>query len=57
MINNIIINTSEIKSLYREYSDKYNLGYSDEKFKEFLKFLEVDFYDWVRENLRQFERS
>lgn len=56
MKNNAIITISEIKCLYREYSDKYDLIFSDEQFKEFLKFLEIDFYDWVRENLRQFSR-
>jgi|YNPMSStandDraft_1061717.scaffolds.fasta_scaffold26316_3 hypothetical protein len=27
------------------------------KFKDFMEFLEIDFYDWTRENLRQYFRD
>ncbi len=53
-MQNTIINTSEIEKLFREYSKENKADFSKEKSEEFLKFLETDFYDWVRENLKQF---
>jgi len=47
-----IINVSEIEKLFREYCEENKIECSAEKFAEFLKFLEVDFYDWVKENLK-----
>ena len=54
MKNNIVINTSEIKSVYREYCKKEKIKFSEKAFKRFIEFLEVDFYDWITENLKQF---
>jgi len=50
----IIINTDEIHNIFKEYCEKENKEFSESKFENFLEFLEVDFYDWVRENLKQF---
>jgi hypothetical protein len=37
------------------YNEKYE--YSDEKFKDFLAYLEIDIYDWVKCNLHTFYRD
>ncbi|MFH1968381.1 MAG: hypothetical protein ABIJ84_03270 [bacterium] len=55
MVKETIINISEIKKLFKEYCEENKMEFSAEKFSEFLKFLEVDFYDWVRENLKKFK--
>ena len=49
-----IINIPEIEKLFKEYCEKNKIEFSTKKFKEFLKFLEIDFYDWVRQNLKHF---
>lgn len=54
MENNTIINISEIEKLFKEYCEENNLEFSEQKFEEFLKFLEIDFYDWVKGNLKHF---
>lgn len=51
-----IINLSEIKNIYKEYCRCNGIEFSEEKFQEFLEFLELDFYDWVNENIRYFEK-
>lgn len=56
-MKNIIMNISEIENLFREHIEQNKLEFSENKFKEFLKFLKVDFYDWVRENLKQFYKQ
>jgi len=49
-----IINISEIRSIYKEYCEKEGKDFNEKDFNGFLKFLEIDFYDWTRENLRQY---
>jgi len=49
-----IININEIHSICKEYFEDNKIEFTEEKFEEFLKFLEIDFYDWVKENIRQF---
>lgn len=44
----------EIEKLFKAYYEENKMGFSEQEFEEFLKFLEVDFYDWIRENLKQF---
>ncbi|GEM_PF-966630 len=51
---NKIINISEVEKLFREYYKNNKLKFSKTKFDEFSKFLEIDFYDWVKGNLKQF---
>jgi succinate dehydrogenase flavin-adding protein (antitoxin of CptAB toxin-antitoxin module) len=52
-----IINIPEIEKLFREYCAENKAEFSDERFIEFLKFLEVDFYDWVKGNIKQFHQK
>lgn len=54
MSNNSIIKTEEIRDVYKEFCEKEKRKFSEKDFVEFLKFLELDFYDWTRENLRQY---
>lgn len=51
------INIDEVRSIFKEYCDGNKIEVSEQKFGEFLKFLEIDFYDWVKENLKQFENQ
>lgn len=53
----VVINISEIEKLFKEYCKEDNIEYSRNAFKKFLRFLEIDFYDWVRENLKQFDKN
>ncbi len=52
-----IINLDEIQSLYKDYCKESKSKFSKPKFFKFLKFLETDFYDWVYENLKQFDKQ
>lgn len=54
MKNNTIINILEVEKLFKEYCEENKVEFSKKKFEEFLKFLEIDFYDWVRQNLKHF---
>lgn len=51
-----IINIDEIRSIFKEYYEKNKMEFSEQKFEHFLKFLEIDFYDWVKGNLNQFKK-
>lgn len=53
-----IINLIEIKKMFNEFLQESSIK-SPRKgnFKNFLKYLEIDFYDWVRENLRCYFRD
>lgn len=57
MNNNKIINISKIKKLFKEYCEENKIEFSENKSEQFLKFLEIDFYDWVKENLNQFYKN
>ena len=48
------INVKEIEDLYREFCNGIHIRFTKKKFDKFIKFLEIDFYDWVRGNLRYF---
>ena len=54
-MENTIIKTPEIKQLFKEYCKENELEFSQNKFEIFLKFLEIDFYDWVKQNLKHYE--
>ncbi|MFH1890965.1 MAG: hypothetical protein ABIJ91_05400 [Candidatus Kuenenbacteria bacterium] len=40
-----IITTNEIRDVYKEFCEKKKRKFSEKDFAEFLKFLELDFYD------------
>jgi Ca2+-binding EF-hand superfamily protein len=47
----------EIKEIFKEYCKDNEIKFSKKDFKDFLKFLEIDIYDWVKENLRCYFRD
>lgn len=49
-----VITINEIRDVYEKHCEKEKIKFSEKDFAEFLKFLELDFYDWTRENLRQY---
>lgn len=57
MKNNKIISISEVEKLFKEYCEENKIEFLENKFDQFLKFLEIDFYDWVKENLNQFNKQ
>ena len=57
MKNNTIINVSEIEKLFKEFCEENKIEFLENKFEEFLKFLKIDFYDWVKGNLSQFNKQ
>jgi len=42
----------EIKEVYKKHCEDNEIKFSEKEFKDFRNFLEVDLYDWMRENLR-----
>lgn len=52
------INQKQIKKIFDEYLKEKKVKTAKKKsFKDFLKFLEIDFYDWIKENLRCYFRE
>lgn len=46
-----------IKEIYQGYCKEQKRKFSKNDFDDFPKFLEVDFYDWIKENLRCYFRD
>ena len=57
MDKNTIIKVKEIEPLYREHCKKINVKFSKNDFARFLKFLEIDFHDWIKSNLKYFDQN
>ena len=57
MNKNIFINVKEIEYIYREDSKETKTKFSKHDFEKFLEFLNIDFHDWVKSNLRYFNRD
>lgn len=53
--NTAVINILEIKERYQSYCNKNKIKFTTAGFNDFLKYLEIDFYDWIKENLRTFD--
>jgi len=52
------INQEQIKELFDEFVKDAEIKLDKKKnFKDFLNFLEIDIYDWVKENLRCYFRE
>lgn len=49
-----VINKKEIKTAFKEFIKEREIKIKKEEFNKFLNFLEIDFYDWIRENLRSY---
>jgi len=48
---------NEIRKIYQEYCKENGIKFLEKDFKDFLEFLEIDFYDWVKENLKIYFRD
>ena len=57
MKNTTIINISEIEKMFKEFCEESKIEFSENKFEGFLKFIEIDFYDWVKGNLNQLNKQ
>jgi len=57
MKNSTIINISEVEKLFKEFCKENKIEFSENRFEEFLRFLEIDFYDWIKGNLSQFNKQ
>ena len=57
MENSTIINISEVEKLFKEFCKENKIEFSENRFEEFLRFLEIDFYDWIKGNLSQFNKQ
>lgn len=48
-----IIKQKEISKVFKDFVKKNRIKIDRKRdFDDFLKFLEIDFYDWIRENLK-----
>lgn len=53
-----IMKQKEIKEIFDEFIKENGAGIDKKKnFENFLSFLEIDIYDWVKENLRCYFRE
>lgn len=53
-----LISQEEVKEIFEEYIKESKTRTDKKKsFKGFLDFLEIDIYDWIRENLRCYFRK
>lgn len=53
----ITINKKDIVEIYKEHCNEIGIRFRKKEFEDFLKFLEVDLYDWIKENLRCYFRE
>ena len=56
MSKNTFVSVKEVEDVYKDYFKEDGAKFSKRDFKEFLKFLEIDFHDWVKGNLRYFNQ-
>ena len=47
----------DIEKIYKGYCNETDIRFKRKEFEDFIKFLEIDFYDWVKENLRCYFRG
>ena len=52
-----IVNVKEILSIYLEYCEDKGHIFKEGDYKKFIKYLEIDFYDWINGNLRYFNQK
>ncbi len=46
-----------IKKFYQEYCKDEGIKFSEKEFGAFLDFLDIDLYDWFKENINQFYKQ
>jgi mevalonate pyrophosphate decarboxylase len=53
-----LINEKEIKEFFEDWVEYNEMKINKKKnFDDFLRFLEIDLYDWLKENLRCYFRD
>lgn len=57
MRENVYIIVEEIEVLYREHCKEIGVKFSKSGFEKFMAFLKIDFFDWVKGNLRYFDQE
>lgn len=57
MREKVNIKVEEIENLYREHCKEIGVKFSKKGFTRFLVFLKIDFFDWVKGNLRYFNQE
>jgi len=45
------ININEIRNVFMEDCEEEGEKFAEKRFQRFLRFLEIDIHDWVKENL------
>jgi len=56
MSKNKFISIKEVEDMYKDYFKEVSIKSSKHDFEKFLIFLELDFHDWVKGNLRYFNQ-
>ena len=57
MRENVYIEVEEIATLYREHCKEIGVKFSKSGFARFLEFLKIDLFDWVKSNLKYFDKE
>ena len=56
MSKNTFVSVKEVEDVYKDYFKEVGIKFSKHNFEKFLKFLQIDFNDWVKGNLRYFDQ-
>ena len=51
------INLDEIRDFFKVHCEEENILFSEFELEKFIRFLEIDFNDWLRENMRSFIKN
>lgn len=57
MGKNTFIRIEEVEYFYREHCKDIGIKFSKKNFMNFLKFLEIDVFDWIKSNLKYFNEN
>lgn len=57
MSKNTFISVKKVEGTYKDYFKEVGIKFSKRDFEKFLDFLELDFHDWVKSNLRYFNQK
>lgn len=52
-----IINIDEIQDVFKENCEEKGRKFTEKEFKKFLDCCERDFYQWLDDNIKYFERE
>ena len=46
-----------VKNIFKEDCEENSIEFSEKEFAEFIKYLSIDFVDWVQENINYFYKD